>query len=205
MPTVPGHFTGFTLDKLFAISLTLLLSLAGGCAKGQQPSRQAAAQAAPVAVAAAPAPSPPALPNIPLNPVATAAAQQGVISCAGRIEQVTQYLGYTPQAGVLLMTPQVQPGQQMLPLVIELPTGNASAYVSASFAPNQANGCGATYDAVAWWPLSCEVLARQQFPTLKNLGKLRKDISVLDGGPTSKVFLMPAGNGCVSVKKEVVL
>jgi hypothetical protein len=27
---------------------------------------------------------------------------------------------------------------------------------------------------------------------------------VLDGGLSTKVFLMPAGSGCVSVKKEVV-
>jgi hypothetical protein len=28
---------------------------------------------------------------------------------------------------------------------------------------------------------------------------------VLDGGVASKVFLMSAGSGCVSIKKEVVL
>lgn len=29
-------------------------------------------------------------------------------------------------------------------------------------------------------------------------------VFMLDGGPTVKVFLMPAGSGCVSVKKEMV-
>ena len=30
-------------------------------------------------------------------------------------------------------------------------------------------------------------------------------LGLLDGGPATKVFLMPAGDGCVSIKKEVVL
>jgi hypothetical protein len=34
---------------------------------------------------------------------------------------------------------------------------------------------------------------------------LKKDIAVLDGGASTKVFLMPAGSGCLSIKKEVVL
>lgn len=187
------------------ILLALSLVLTGGCANGQKSSRQSAAQSVPAAAVSAPAPSTPSLPNIPLNHVAAAAAQQGVISCAERIQQVTQYLGYTPQAGALLMTPQAQPNQKLLPLVMELPTGNGSAYVGVSFAPGQANGCGATYDAVAWWPSSCAVVAKQHFSALKFIGKLKNNINVLDGGPTSKVFLMPAGNGCVSVKKEVVL
>ncbi len=71
--------------------------------------------------------------------------------------------------------------------------------------PNQANGCGAAYDAVVYWPLKCDAVAAKQFASLKKVGQLKKDISVLDGGVATKVFLMPAGSGCVSIKKEVVL
>ena len=52
---------------------------------------------------------------------------------------------------------------------------------------------------------SCALTAARQFAGLKTIGKLKKDISVLDGGVATKVFLMPAGSGCVSIKKEVVL
>jgi hypothetical protein len=186
--------------RLRVISMAVLLLAISGCANVQKSSRQSAVQPAPAAAV-----SKPSLPNIPLNPVAAAAAKQGVISCAARIQQVTQYLGYSPAAGVMLMTPQSQPDQKLLPMVMELPAGNRSAYVTASFAPNQANGCGATYDAVIWWPATCDIVARQQFPGMKILGKLRTNITVLDAGQSSKVSLMPAGNGCVSVKKEVVL
>jgi hypothetical protein len=56
-----------------------------------------------------------------------------------------------------------------------------------------------------YWPKSCEAVASQQFEKLRRVGMLKKDIAVLDGGAATKVFLMPAGSGCVSIKKEIVL
>ena len=87
---------------------------------------------------------------------------------------------------------------------MELPVNGGVAYISASFAPNQANGCGATYDAVVYWPEKCEAVAGKQFAVFKKIGVLKSEITVLDGGPTTKVFLMQAGSGCLSIKKEVV-
>ena len=77
--------------------------------------------------------------------------------------------------------------------------------ISATFAPNQANGCGASYDAIVYWAQACEVVAARQFNGLKKIGTLRKSIAVLDGGVATKVFLMPASKGCISIKKEIVL
>jgi hypothetical protein len=140
------------------------------------------------------------------NAVTQAAVQKGVLNCASRINQVSNFLNYGPQAGAFLMSPPNQPDQRLVPLAMEVPTESGSAYVSVTFAPNQANGCGAAYDAVMYWPQKCEVVASKQFSTLKKTGPLRKDITMLDGGVATKVFLMPAGSGgCISVKKEVVL
>lgn len=139
------------------------------------------------------------------NAVTQAAVQQGVLSCASRINQVSNFLGFGPLTGAVLMMPPAQSDQRLLPLAMEVPTEGASAYVSATFAPNQANGCGATYDAVHYWPSACDAVAAEQFGNLKKRGPLRQEITVLDGGMATKVFLMPAGSGCVSIKKEVVL
>ena len=141
----------------------------------------------------------------PTTAVTQAAVQQGILNCAGRINQVTNFLGFNNQSGAVLMTPPNQPDLRLIPLAMEIPTENGSAYVSAEFAPNQANGCGAAYDAVVYWPQRCDIVASRQFAALKKVGALKKDITVLDGGLATKVFLMPAGSGCVSIKKEVVL
>lgn len=139
------------------------------------------------------------------NAITQTVVRQGVLNCAGRIEQVTNFLGFNAQAGVVVMLPPAQPDQRMIPLAMEIEVNRSGAYVSAAFAPNQANGCGAVYDAVVYWPQKCDALAGKEFSGFKKVGMLKKDITVLDSGGAGKVFLMPAGSGCVSIKKEVVL
>ena len=140
-----------------------------------------------------------------INSLTRSAVEYGVLNCASRINQVSNFVGFSPQAGAILMMSGAPVDQRMLPLAIEIPTPNGAAYVSASFAPNQANGCGAAYDAVAYWAFKCETVASRQFSELKRVGMLKKEIIVLDGGSALKVFLMPAGSGCVSIKKEAIL
>ncbi|OGR01258.1 MAG: hypothetical protein A2505_10400 [Deltaproteobacteria bacterium RIFOXYD12_FULL_55_16] len=117
------------------------------------------------------------------NAITQAAVQKGVLNCASRINQVTNFLNYGPQAGAFLMLPPNPPDQRLVPLAMEVPTESGSAYVSVTFAPNQANGCGAAYDAVMYWPQKCEVVASKQFSTLKKTGPLRKDILTVVSPP----------------------
>lgn len=139
------------------------------------------------------------------NAITQSAVRQGVLTCATRINEVTNFVGFNNQVGATLMVPPNQADQQLLTVVMEIPTSANAAYVSATFAPNQANGCGATYDAVVYWPLKCDAVAAKHFASLQKVALLSKDIAVLDGGATTKVFLMTAGSGCVSIKKESVL
>ncbi len=139
------------------------------------------------------------------NAVTRALVGQGVLKCASRVEQVSNFLAFGPTAGAMLLPAQQDVDNRLAHVVLESPTPEGSAYVSATFAPNQSNGCGATYDAVMYWPKACDAVATQQFGQFKRVGALKKDILVLDGGIATKVFLLMAGSGCVSVKKEVVL
>ena len=149
----------------------------------------------------APAPVPPTTPSI----VTQAAVQKGVLNCAARINQVVNFLGFTGKAGAVLMIPPTQPDARLIQVAMEIPFEGGVAYASASFAPNQANGCGATYDSVVYWPLACDKVQEQQFKGLPVNGNISKDIKILDVGEGIKFFLMPAGSdGCISIKKEVV-
>lgn len=164
---------------------------------------------APARPAASPAPAPtPAAPASP-NPIRQAAEQRGFAACGPRVEQVANFLGFGPAAGAYLMTLGSSAGkpaeQRLLPLVMEIPLGPTSAITSTSFAQTPSGGCSATYDAIVYWPQPCDGVAQAQFGSLRRLGLLKRDVLVLDGGPATKVFLMAAGAGCISVKKEVVL
>ena len=138
------------------------------------------------------------------NKISQVVLGQGVISCVARINQVTNYLGYRDNTSAVLMVPSVQQDQQLISIVMAVPMADSTAYASADFAPNQSNGCGATYDGVVYWPDKCEVVSTKQFSAFKKTSPLNKDVSMLDGGAFMKVFLMKAGTGCVSIKKEVV-
>jgi hypothetical protein len=141
------------------------------------------------------------------NAVTRAAVQRGALQCASRVEQLTRFVGFGPQAGALLIAPAAPVDRRLFSVQIELPAGaSGNSLVDLDFAPGQANGCGASYQAVSYWKQNCDALANSQFNGLRKLPAIHHEITVLDGGPATKVFLMKAGdNGCVSIKKEIVL
>ena len=140
-----------------------------------------------------------------VNALAQALGHWGVNNCSDRVNQVSTFVGFNPSSAAMALMPPTQENQRMIPVAMEIPTETGTAYVSANFAPNQANHCGASYDAVVYWEKACNKVAEDQFKIYKNIGPLGKDLTVLDGGIATKVFLMTAGSGCVSIKKEVLL
>lgn len=150
----------------------------------------------------------PAAPNAVANtPYAIGAQRNGVSKCIARINQVTTFLtANTANSGVVFNSPGNDANQKLVSTVIEAQgqTGVPS-FVSASYAPGVGNAeCSATYDAVTYWPTTCNLVATTNFAIFKASQPLNKNIFTLDGGPLVKIFLMPAGAGCVSIKKEVL-
>lgn len=148
------------------------------------------------------APAPAANPSV--NSVTQAAVQGGVLTCAGRINQVASFLTAGSQSSAYLFTSAREPDQRIFSTSLEISgPGAPVAYASASFAPNQANGCGALYETVTYWPLRCEEVGARQFTGLQASARLGSTLTVLQSG-TVRVFLMPADKGCVAIKKEIL-
>jgi hypothetical protein len=137
--------------------------------------------------------------------ITDAAVKAGVQSCADRINQVTNFLTTGNRSGAILFEPPTTPDKRLVSISLGLAMkGGRVAYASESFAPNQANGCGGMYETVVYWAEGCADIAKSQFSAFKKYGVLVNNITVLDGGPGVRVFLMPAGTGCVAIKKEVL-
>jgi hypothetical protein len=137
--------------------------------------------------------------------ITDAAVKAGVQACADRIYQVTNYLTTGIKSGAVLFTPPSDPDKRLVSLSLGLETpGGKVAYASESFAPNQANGCGSLYETVVYWDASCTDVAKLQFPGLKNSSAIVNNLIMLEGGASVRIFLMPAGMGCVAIKKEVL-
>jgi hypothetical protein len=132
-------------------------------------------------------------------------ARVGAHSCADRINQVSNFLTTDSRSGAIFFEPPSDPDNRLLSISLGLEMkGGQLAYVSETFAPNQANGCGGMYETVVYWEAGCAEVAKQQFSSFKPYGVIVNDIVVLDGGAGVRVFLMPAGTGCVAIKKEVL-
>jgi hypothetical protein len=141
-----------------------------------------------------------------VHPITEVAVKAGILSCASRINQVSNFLTADKQGtGIYLFIPPSIPDQSIFSVSMEVLGINAStAYASESFAPNQAGGCSALYEEVIYLPMSCNDAATKYFSGMKRERELLKNITVLVGPPTVRVFLMPAGSGCVVIKKEVI-
>jgi len=142
-----------------------------------------------------------------VNIITRAAVNAGVLACTSRINQVSNFLTAGSQGtGAVLFISPAAPDQELVSVSMEIPMTNApSVYASASFAPNQVNNCGSLYESVAYWPAMCSEVAEKNFGKFKQTGILAKSVTMLDGGEFVKIFLLPAGSGCVSIKKEIVL
>jgi hypothetical protein len=147
-----------------------------------------------------PTPAAPQQVNPAVNTVTQEAVKLGVLSCVSRINQVATFLTANSQSGVFIFPVQKQADQHIFSTSFELlAPGDSTIYATASFFPNK----DAVYDTVEYVNRGCDELEKTVFKNLKRVGVLKKNIIMLDGG-TVKVFLMPAGSGCVVIKKEVV-
>jgi len=143
---------------------------------------------------------PPLPANSLVNPLTQEAVKLGVLSCISRINQVANFLTVNTQSGVFIFPPGAQPDQHVFSTSFELiRPDNSTIYSSASFFPNN----DAVYDTIEYVTTSSEELEKTVFKNLKRVGVIKKNIVLLDGGAV-RVFLMPAGSGCVVIKKEVV-
>ena len=139
-----------------------------------------------------------------LGAVALAAAQRKIKTCVPRIDQTAKALAAGANSGAFLFNSLSDADKTILSLSLEVGDGASSSYASATFAPLGAQGCAVAADVVAWWPANCAEVMTKAFPQVTAAGPLMRDIRVTEAGPTMRVFFMPAGAGCVTIKKEVI-
>ena len=136
--------------------------------------------------------------------ITKAAAQAGVLSSAKQIDRVITHLAGNSQYSACLFLPSQRPDESIFSTSLEIPVENApSIYASVSFAPFPEETSQAVYDTVQYVSKTPEELRTSVFKNIKNERILKSDIMMLDNG-SAKFFLMPAGEGCIVIRKEVV-
>jgi len=137
------------------------------------------------------------------NAMTAAFVKSGVTSCKDRIEQVTNFLSANTKSAATIFFSNKDQNDNIASISMEITgKGGDFAYSSASFSPNDDN-CSAVYEAVKYWDISCSDVA-QKLGVNKDVPKMLQNIKILNINNNTKIFLMPAKEGCVSVKKEVI-
>jgi hypothetical protein len=140
------------------------------------------------------------------NGLTTQALSSGVKSCAGRIDQVANFLTKSTQSSALMFLPERDFDNSMVSVSAEVDAqGVPRAYASATFSPNTAMGCAGMYETVQYWGESCNSVAARIFKGATPSGPLGSEIAVLSIGPSARVFMIRATTqSCVTIKKEVL-
>ena len=141
-----------------------------------------------------------------------AVEQSGVITCRPLSERAIDLIVGDAASSGLLFVPPREANARVFSTSIAVEEGARTTYASASFAPYGNVGCGMAVDFVTYWGDSCEAVAAvldKQLqavagPGNKSRGLLGSKIRMMDGGPNMRMFLMPAGPGCVQIKKEML-
>lgn len=140
---------------------------------------------------------------ITVNAITGVAAKSGVVKCLSRVNQVTNFVTANSESGAYLFVHQGQPDNTFISSSLEVQNGKILTYASASFAPI-GDRCGSVYETFTWWPENCETVGTKGFAKLKKVGVVQRHIQILEGAGTMRMFLVPAGTGCISIKKEVI-
>jgi len=139
-----------------------------------------------------------------VNPLAVMAAQVRSTACAGMARTIGEkVLGDGATSGVVLAARQGA-DQALFSASLESRDGAGAHFVSAFLAPNARGGCDAGYDDVRYWGKPCGELALQDLRGLGLARPLGAQVSTFVMGPNQHVYLLPAGVGCVTVRKEVM-
>jgi hypothetical protein len=200
---------------LTMIGMVIGPSMAAGPAEPQaKPTAKAAGSQRPAPVAASAA-TPPAQAQAPLTratgtptygpgrALRDTLQRAGVVACGARSEQVGDFLLGEGVAGAFLFLPDTWPDRRMTGVALEIASPAGVAFASLDLAP-EPDGCGASYEAIRYWPQPCAAVARSDFEQIKPVGLLKQHIMALELSKLGRVFLMPAGTGCVSIKRELL-
>ena len=95
------------------------------------------------------------------------------------------------------------PDDSLVSISSEIISGNTITYASANFAP-RADGCSAEYEQVSHWSNTCDEVFTVHYISFKPMGVLQQQIKVFYTNPATRVMMIPAGTGCVVIKKEIV-
>jgi hypothetical protein len=129
--------------------------------------------------------------------------QIGMTQCAASVERAAHFLFEDGEANFTVQP--LGPDANRWPTVIVIEGAHAAAgrtrFSTLTVAPGP--GCSGLYEQVIAWPTPCAELKATTFSAYGAAKVILRNVQVSELNPGLQVYLMPAGAGCVSIKKEL--
>lgn len=125
-------------------------------------------------------------------------------TCAPKLQEAAEFLFENSPAAIRLQPLGPDPNRWPTVLTIESShaTNGATRFATVMMAP--AGTCSGFYQQVIYWPQACSIVKKQVFQAYANERTLLRAVRLSDANPGLQVALMPAGAGCISIKKELI-
>jgi hypothetical protein len=127
----------------------------------------------------------------------------GLNRCGARIKQVMVALTDNRPAAYFFEPTARNASQAPVVITMESLTGDTaeggSRYSILTINPD----CSGFYTQTVNWPMACVDVARIAFPNFRFDRRIVANIDSLRASPTLQLSAMKAGNGCVTIKKEI--
>lgn len=142
----------------------------------------------------------PAASNEKLGRISEAVRDLGHSVCIAKIEKVSRFFSFGDgDSAMIIPGSELNRNGGILSFMMRV----SDSVVIADFAPGVNETCDASYAATVFWPVGCEAVFRTEFQGLTVIDQ-SSDSLFLQGQDRMYVFLVTAGTGCLSVKKEPV-
>ncbi len=127
-----------------------------------------------------------------------------ITACAAVIQRAADFL-FAGGPGNFSLQP-LGPDANRWPTAVTLestsPDGAQTRFATLIVAP--AGTCSGFYQQVIYWPQSCAVVKKSTFAAFTGDRLLFRTITASEANAGLQLYLMPAGAGCVSIKKELL-
>ena len=122
-----------------------------------------------------------------------------ITTCAPRIKQAVMALAGNQPADFVIEPMAVNANAATNIITIESAETQGSRYSVLQVNP----GCDGLYTQTIYWTKSCATVKAEDFPNFADDRTLVRRVMSYRAGPALQLSLMSAGQGCVSVKKEM--
>lgn len=131
------------------------------------------------------------------------AKQNGITTCLPAVEKMSNFIADGNHGASSVWNSKV-PDESAFSTVIERSYSDGSILTSLTVARTKSDHCYSEYEKIIYFDENCIATVQKNYKEAEYKGEVNKNVTFLSQNGVD-IFLMPAGNGCVVMRKEIIM